>query len=157
MNRSTIQTIAGSLIALTIGALAATWRNHPLTAPPDGTTSAASPDTTDLSLPPGRPIDPSLVEVLRADKGAKRWLRLLAASEEAAAKDMPGLIRAAGKDGAAVRMLAARWAELDAKHMFRSLYADYLVPEDAPGALPDRWALTDALCLAGSPAGARRI
>ena len=36
-----------------------------------------------------------------------------------------------------VERLYARWAELDAKHMFRSMYADYLIPDNAPGALPD--------------------
>ena len=132
-------------MALTVGVLASTWRHEPPTVPSEGPAAQAVPMTEDPSLPPGRPIAPALVESLRGEKGAKRWLRLLAASEEAAAKDMPGLIRAAGKDPAAVRMLAARWAELDAKHMFRSLYADYLVPDNAPGALPDRWAVTEAL------------
>ena len=42
-------------------------------------------------------------------------------------------------------MLAAHWAELDPSGMFSSLYADYLLPENTPGALPGRGTLSDVL------------
>ena len=144
MNRANLQTIAGSIVALAVGAIAGTWLHQPATIVGPNATANASL-TTDDPAAGGRPIDASLTETLRADTGAKRWLRLLAASEEATARDMPGLIRAAGNDSAAVRMLGARWAELDAPHMFRTMYADFLVPEDSPGTLPSRWILTEAL------------
>jgi hypothetical protein len=58
---------------------------------------------------------------------------------------MPGLIRVAGNDSAAVRMLAARWAELDPHHMFTRLYIDALLREGDPQALPERYILTQVL------------
>jgi len=79
------------------------------------------------------------------EKGAKRWLVLLAQAEKADATSMPSLIRSVGDDPAMIRMLAARWAELDPAHMFASLYADYLLPDGAPGTLPGRSELTDVL------------
>jgi hypothetical protein len=145
MNPSTLRTTGGCILALTLGALAGTWRHSPPPVPSGGLAAQASPVGTDPGLAPGRPIDAQLAKAVQTETGPRRWLRLLAASEEATARDMPGLIRAAGKDGTAVRMLAGRWAELDPKHMFRSLHADYLVPEDSPGALPERWALSEAL------------
>src|SRR4030095_6397 len=77
--------------------------------------------------------------------GAKRWLVVLAQAERADAAKMPALIRSVGNDSAMIRMLAARWAELDPEHMFASLYADLLQPDGAPGTLPSRWILTDVL------------
>ena len=145
MNRANVQTILGCIAALAVGAVAGTWLHEPATTLAGPNAVANASPALDDPAAGGRPVDASLTEMLRADTGAKRWLRLLAASEEATARDMPGLIRAAGKDSAAVRMLGARWAELDAPHMFRSMYADFLVPEDAPGTLPGRWTLTEAL------------
>ncbi len=58
---------------------------------------------------------------------------------------MSTLIRIARDDPAAIRMLAARWAELDPSAMFSSLYADYLLPENSPGGLPSRSILRDVL------------
>src|SRR4030095_13435454 len=56
-----------------------------------------------------------------------------------------GLIRVASSDSAMIRMLAARWAELDPDHMFRSIYADYMLPEGALSTLPSRHILSDVL------------
>ena len=145
MKLSMIQTIGGGLLALALGAGAAAWRGHSPAVPSSGTSVNATASGLESGKTMGRPIDPVLAEGLRVETGAKRWLLLLAATEEAKPSDMPGLILAAGKDSAAVRMLGARWAEMDPKHMFQSLYAEYLLPTDAPGSLPERWALTDVL------------
>jgi hypothetical protein len=42
-------------------------------------------------------------------------------------------------------MLGARWAQLDPKHMFNSIYADSFSPEDSPGAFPYRTQLGSVL------------
>ena len=65
--------------------------------------------------------------------------------EKATAADLPALIRLAGGDSAMVRMLAAHWADLDPSHMFNVLYADALLPEGSPGALPNRADLREVL------------
>ena len=96
-------------------------------------------------LPQGRRVSSALEESIRNGTGSSRWLQLLATVESARAEDMPGLIRVAANDSAMIRMLAARWAELDPDHMFRSLYADYMLPEGAPGTLPSRYVLSDVL------------
>ena len=90
-------------------------------------------------------LDPTFAEEIRTATGAKRWLLLLSAAEHATAADMPAMVRSVGTDSAAVRMLAARWAELDPKHMFSYLYGDSFTPDDAPGALPSRWVLSEVL------------
>jgi hypothetical protein len=141
MQRSTLYTIGGCVLALGIGAAAATWRvqdSLPATSP------TAVPAQEELSAG-ARSIDPKLAQDLKAEKGAKRWLLLLSAAEHATAKEMPGLIRAAGNDSAAARMLGARWAELDPMHMFRSMHVEFLQPDGSPGALPDRHGLMDTL------------
>jgi hypothetical protein len=65
-------------------------------------------------------------------------LLLLASAEKATAADMPALIYSVGPDSIAIRMLGARWAQLDPKHMFNAIYADSFSPEDSPGAFPYR-------------------
>ena len=136
-----VRTVSLGLAAFVLGGFVAVAWQRGLDVSGVSSTSVASP-AADV---PGRPISPVLISAFESEKGAARWLKLLAASEEATAREMPGLIRAAGKDGAAIRMLAARWAELDPMHMFRTLHGEYLVAEDAPGALPERSALMDIL------------
>jgi hypothetical protein len=85
-----------------------------------------------------RTISDSEFEVLKAAKGARRWLLLLSFAEKATAADIAALIRSVGPDSTAVRMLAARWAELDPLHMFASIYGDSVLPEDSPNAFPER-------------------
>ena len=70
---------------------------------------------------------------------------MLAAVEKATREDMPGLVRIAGQDSAMIRMIAARWAELDPMHMFHWLYSDFLLPEGSPDALPSRWEVSNVL------------
>ncbi len=138
MTRAHFTTIAGAVLALGFGAFAAKMRE-----PFSTNTAPAKPA---MPAPkPGRAASESLAHALKTETGAKRWLLLLAATEKADASDMPGLIRAVGDDSAAVRMLAARWADLDPSHMFNTLYAEFMLPENAPGALPNRWELTSVL------------
>jgi hypothetical protein len=86
-----------------------------------------------------------LAETLAKESGGKRWLLMLSAAEKASAQEMPELIHAAKGDDAMIRMLAARWAELDPVHMFHWLVTEFNTPPDAPGALPSRWTLSDVL------------
>jgi hypothetical protein len=140
MTRSTIQTVFASVLALALGGGAATWHAQKQNLAGAAVAASAGP-----SSPLPRTVDPALVTAVKTEPGAKRWLRLVAASEHATAAEMPALIRLAGEDSAAVRMLAARWAELDPHHMFQSLYAEMLLPEGSPNALPERWALQESL------------
>jgi hypothetical protein len=159
MNRTTLHTVTGSFVALLIGAAAARLPTH---FPGEGNKTASAQEraaaSSNTSATPNpssavkretatsaRDVEESLARSFRGETGARRWLVLLSAAENARAEDMPGLIRMAGTDSATVRMLGARWAELDPKHMFISLCADYLLPEDAPGGLPSRWILSDVL------------
>ena len=139
MSRSTIQNLLTLVLALAFGASSAAWHSHRRPA----TTTQPAPATP--AGPVGRTLDPEFVTAVQTEFGAKRWLRLVAASEQATAAEMPALLRLAGEDSAAIRILAARWAELDPRHMFQSLYAEYLLPDGAPNALPSRWTLGDVL------------
>lgn len=142
MNRATIQTIIGASVALVAGVVMAkvlpTVRSSNIA---NTNSSASSGGNTAIANQP----ETALARVVRTETGSKRWLVLLAQAEKADATKMPSLIRSAGNDTAMIRMLAARWAELDPSHMFASLYADLLQPDGAPGTLPGRWVLTDVL------------
>ena len=139
MNRSTLTTAIAAAVALVAGFAAGKLRT-----PTDGDTMPSSSKTAEPSAEKPDVNEP-LAAALKTETGAKRWLLLVAAAEKASANDMPGIIRAAGGDDAATRMLAARWAELDPKHMFATLYAEFLLPDESPVALPNRYTLTDAL------------
>ncbi len=140
MNRSTFLTILGCPLALVLGASAAFVFPHSSTEPAPHPASIPAPKSE-----PGPQIAGPLAEAYRSATGAKRWLLLVSASERATAAEMSTLVRIAGEDSAALRMLAARWAELDPSGMFSSLYADYLLPENMPGTLPSRWILSEVL------------
>ena len=147
-SRNAIYTFIGCFLALALGAAAGSLQRKV----PATRTTLASPSTPqpvpsrEGPLPAAETqLDPSFAEEIRTASGAKRWLLLLSAAEQATAADMPAMIRSVGTDAAAVRMLAARWAELDPKHMFSYLYGDSFTPDDAPGALPNRWVLTEVL------------
>ena len=92
-----------------------------------------------------RTYDDTFSKTIQNAKGAERWLALLSEAEQATVADLPGLIRLAGGDDAMLRMLAARWAELDPKHMLNSLYADALLPAESAGRLPGGIVLRDVL------------
>jgi hypothetical protein len=139
MNRTTIQTLLGAGTALVAGVVLAKVIPSPR---PSVAFSASDHGGTATNVQ--KPESP-LARVVRTETGAKRWLIVLAQAEKADATKMPALIRSVGNDSAMIRMLAARWAELDPAHMFASLYADLLQPDGAPGTLPGRWILTDVL------------
>ena len=141
MNRLALQTLLGCPVALALGASAA------FMLPRSSTQSVApQPASATAAVNYSEPqIEGPLAEAYRSATGAKRWLLLVSACERATAGEMSTLIRIARDDPAAIRMLAARWAELDPSAMFSSLYADYLLPENTPGALPSRGTLSDVL------------
>ena len=141
MNRTTLQTLIGCLLALVLGASAAFVRPQVSKDPapiPSGPVAAPAADSESQ-------VDSPLATAYRAAKGAKRWLLLVSAAEHATAGEMSTLIRLARDDQAAVRMLAAHWAELDPSGMFSSIYADSLLPESMPGTLPSRYVLSEVL------------
>ena len=140
MKRTTLQTLIGCLLSLGLGAFAAFVLPHFSASPkPPSTNTSTTATTTE------RQIESPLAEAYRSATGAKRWLLLVSAAERASAAEMSTLIRIAKDDPAAIQMLAARWAELDPSGMFSSLYADYLLPANTPGALPSLGMLTDVL------------
>ncbi len=142
MTRAHFTTLAGGALALGIGAVAAKMSEPaPAIVPP-----LVEPAKSAMPVPArGRTVSESFAAALQKETGGKRWLLLLAATEKADASDMPGLIRAVGVDSAAVRMLAAHWADLDPSHMFHTVYAELLLPENTPGALPSRYTLSSVL------------
>ena len=145
MTRAHFTTLSGAAFALAVGAFAAKMR-EPFSQNTAADAAPPIPVKTAMPAPaPGRAASDPLARALQTETGAKRWLLLLAATEKADATDMPGLIRAVGEDSAAIRMLAARWADLDPSHMFHTLYAEFMLPENTPGALPSRWDLTSVL------------
>jgi hypothetical protein len=142
MNRATIQTLLGAGAALVAGVVLAKVIPSSQSTVSGGASSASgrAGSGTNVQQP-----ESELTRIVRTETGAKRWLVVLAQAERADAAKMPALIRSVGSDTAMIRMLAARWAELDPAHMFASLYADLLQPDGAPGTLPSRWVLTDVL------------
>ena len=137
MNRAALNTLIASALALVAGVAAGSLRSFSPDRKRASYSGKDAPETPAANEPMAR--------AMKTEMGAKRWLLLVSAAEKATARDMPGLIRAAGDDSAAVRMLAAHWAGLDPKDMFASLYAELLLPEDSPRALPQRWMLCDTL------------
>lgn len=152
MNRRLIQMGFGCLLSAAIGAAVAGLRTR--TAP---SSPAENAILSPQAKPPGEASSPrpervgfdaavaALKTILGEQKGASRWATLFAEIERAKAEDMPGILQAVGKDSAAVRMLGARWAELNPRHMFNYLYSEAPIPADSPAALPLRGELQDAL------------
>jgi hypothetical protein len=151
MNSATLLKLGCAAVALTIGLMAGSYHSdssksydkstarHTEAAAPAarGSVPAPVPAFKDLDSTP-RTISDSEFEVLKAAKGARRWLLLLSFAEKATAADMAALIYSVGPDSTAIRMLAARWAELDPIHMLASIYGDSVLPEDSPNAFPYR-------------------
>jgi hypothetical protein len=138
-----IKTLFGASAALIAGVVLA--KVIPSTQSSTGANSASAVSRAGNAATNAQQPETALARVVRTETGAKRWLVVLAQAEKAKAEQMPALIRSVGNDSAMIRMLAARWAELDPRHMFASLYADLLQPDGAPGTLPGRWVLTDVL------------
>ena len=157
MNSATVLKLGCAAVALSIGWLAGSYRSdtsksvgkttaRPNVAEPaaSGSVPAPAPGLKLIETVP-RAISDSEFEVLGAAKGARRWLLLLSFAEKATAADMAALIYAVGPDSTAVRMLAARWAQLDPMHMLASIHGNSLLPEDSPNAFPYRSQLSSVL------------
>lgn len=127
--------LAGGALGLAAGFL--------LRAKPVNISSAAEPRTvtearsdlfksnssfTSKSRTDGGTEDSSLAAQLDRDlsmsSGVTRWLFWLEALEKARPADCVRLARLAHGNSSLVRLVAARWAELDPKHMFESLVAN---------------------------------
>ena len=153
MNRTTLQTIAGGIVAFALGAAAAFVQPRPAAETLRATASApvaASSSETEAALPAGvarsrLTLDGPLAEACRTATGARRWLLLMSASERATAEEMRTLMRIVSDDPAALRALAERWAELDPLAMFHALCAEMRVPEGTPGRIPRLWEFNGVL------------
>ncbi len=75
----------------------------------------------------------ALAEALATAPRVERWLLLVAAAENAAPDEMPGLLRLCQGDNAALRMVAARWAELAPAHMWQTLQRLTVGTQAVPG------------------------
>lgn len=143
MNRTTLSTLIGAGAALSVGFFAA--KLTPPGKPSFSGKAVEAKANANGSASETTEAEKELARIVKSETGPKRWLTLLAQAEKATPEQMPALIRSAGDDTAMVRMLAARWAELDPMHMFGSLYYEFMQPEGAPGTLPGRWELTNVL------------
>ncbi|HUF60808.1 MAG TPA: hypothetical protein VMN36_01925 [Verrucomicrobiales bacterium] len=66
----------------------------------------------------------ALAEAASRASRTHKWLWLATQAESARADEMPRLVRLAAGDSELIRMLAARWTELDPAHMLTTLLAD---------------------------------
>ncbi len=85
---------------------------------------------------------------LALSSGVTRWLYWLEALEKATAADFPRLARLAKSNPAALRLVAARWAEVAPRHLFDTLVAASKFRGDLPvqrlaRALFDTWPQRD--------------
>ncbi|HKQ40448.1 MAG TPA: hypothetical protein VJ063_20425 [Verrucomicrobiae bacterium] len=70
------------------------------------------------------PLVTKLERDLSMSSGVTRWLYWLDALEKATLQDFPRLIRLAQGNSTAVRFVAARWAELNPRHMFDTIVSE---------------------------------
>lgn len=89
-----------------------------------GRASAAPSGAGVAQARPAAPGEDTLAWALTSAPRIERWLLLVAAAEKAAPGDMPRLLRLCDGDRAALRMVAARWAELDPRHMWQTLMVE---------------------------------
>jgi hypothetical protein len=110
------------------------WLQH---GPTEVTASAAAPgsmaadakkaESATAAQPGGRTLTPlaaHLEQQLAVSSGVSRWLEWMAALEKAKPGDFPDLARLAKGNSVALRMVAARWIELDRRHLFNTLLAE---------------------------------
>lgn len=69
------------------------------------------------------PLATTLQRDLSMSSGVTRWLYWLDALEKATPQDFPRLVRLAQGNSTALRFVAARWVEVDPKHMFDTIVA----------------------------------
>ena len=133
--------------------LGAGWLIHRARDSPRHLTSSAGegtdpPDQSDQFSPTKRPAggksqassaatpdakNNALAEALATSPRIERWLLLVVAAENATPDEMPGLLRLCVGDNAALRMVAARWAELNPAHMWQTLRGLTVGTETGPG------------------------
>jgi len=148
-SRATLLTLIAAVVALGLGAAAGMARRYPKSAghvgPVSPRTSAVATGPVDQRREREEVLDGETAKLMKSGSGSKRWLHMLLLAENAAPGDIPELLRAAEGDRAMIRILAARWAELDPKHMLFWLYSEDRVPEGTEAALPARAILTSVL------------
>ena len=74
-----------------------------------------------------------LAQALATAPRVERWLLLVAAAEKATSDEMPGLLRLCQGDNAALRMVAARWADMAPAHMWQTLQQLSVSGQAMPG------------------------
>lgn len=82
------------------------------------------------------PLAAALEQQLSVSSGVTRWLEWMAALEKATLADFPHLARMAKNDPTVLRMVAARWIELNPTHLFETLIATAGENGTAPGSQP---------------------
>lgn len=70
------------------------------------------------------PLAAELEQRLAVSDGVSRWLEWMAVMEKAKLSDFPDLARLAKGNSVALRMVSARWIELDRQHLFKTLVAE---------------------------------
>ena len=78
------------------------------------------------------PLATKLERDLSMSSGVTRWLYWLDALEKATTNDFPRLIRLAQGNSTAMRFIAARWVEVDPRHMFDTIVAASNANTDFP-------------------------
>jgi hypothetical protein len=79
------------------------------------------------------PLTAALEQQLSVSSGVTRWLEWMAALENAKITDFPHMARMARNDSVALRMIAARWIELNPNHLFETLLETANEKDDAQG------------------------
>jgi hypothetical protein len=80
--------------------------------------SGASPNRTMT------PLASHLEQQLAVSTGVSRWLEWMSVMEKAKSSDFPDLARLARGNSVVLRMVAARWMEVDRDHLFKTLVAE---------------------------------
>jgi hypothetical protein len=108
------------------------------------------------------PLATKLERDLSMSEGVTRWLYWLEALEKAAPADFPRLARLAQGNSTAMRFVAARWVELDARHLFDTLVAASkqgggFPSEELARVLLDEWPKRDPEAVIAALSGAEEF
>lgn len=111
--------------------------------------SRASNQLTFVRLNDDSPLATKLERDLSMSSGVTRWLYWMEALEKAAPADFPRLARLAQGNSTALRFVAARWVEVNPRHLFDTLVAaskdrSGLHAEELAIVLFDEWPKRDA-------------
>ena len=118
MNRRHIFNAATWVVAIMLGIVAGWGARSILKSNESSETASAqaamvSPGVAEVRRSESSGGGDALAKSLASAEGATRWLLWLESAEKAQPSDMMRLIRMSGGDDVVIRMLAARWAELD--------------------------------------------